>query len=157
MKQDRFLTGILIGIAVLIVMALVVFFVRKDNLTYVADNTPEGVVQNYVVALHKRDFDKAYTYLADIKDKPTPEQFRQSFLNHSVDPTNAGLELGKTEISGKTAVVNLGIIFGPNDPFSGGYRNTEYAQLVQENNAWKIKQMPYSFWAYDWYQPTPVK
>jgi len=157
MKQDRFLTGILIGIAVLIVLALGVFFVRKDNLTYVADNTPEGVVQNYVVALHKRDFDKAYTYLADLKDKPTPEQFRQSFLNHSVDPTNAGLELGKTEISGKTAVVDLGIIFGPNDPFSGGYRNTEYAQLVQENNAWKIKQMPYSFWAYDWYQPTPVK
>jgi hypothetical protein len=156
MKQDRFLTGILIGIAVLVVLALVVFFVRKDNLTYVADGTPEGVVQNYVVALHKRDFDKAYGYLANLENKPTPEQFRQSFLNHNVDPANTGLEIGKAEISGATATVSLGVVYSPNDPFSNGSRNTDYAQLVQENSAWKIKQMPYNFWAYDWYNPTPA-
>ena len=157
MKQDRFLTGILVGIAALVVLALVVFFVRKDNLVYVADSTPDGVVHNYVVALHKRDFDKAYTYLANLTDKPTPEQFRQSFLNHNVDPANAGLEIGKVEISGDTATVNLSVIYSPNDPFSGGYRNTDYAQLVQESGAWKIKQMPTNnFWAYDWYQPTPM-
>ena len=55
MKQDRFLTGILIGIVVLVVVALAVFFTRKDNLNYVSDDTPAGVVQNYVVAVHKRD------------------------------------------------------------------------------------------------------
>jgi hypothetical protein len=155
MKQDRFLVGILIGIAVLIVVALTVFFSRKDNLNYVADSTPEGVVQNYVVALHKRDFEKAYGYLADLENKPTLEQFHQSFLNHSISPTNAGLEVGKAEISGDSASVSLGIIYSPNDPFSNGYRNTEYAQLVRQKGAWKIKQMPYNFWAYDWYQPTP--
>jgi len=155
MKQDRFLTGILIGIAVLIVVALTVFFSRKDNLNYVADDTPEGVVQNYVVALHKRDFDKAYGYLADLENKPTQEQFHQSFLNHSVDTTNAGVEIGKAEIAGNSASVSLGLVYGQTDPFSNGYRNTDYAQLVQQNGAWKIKQMPNNFWAYDWYQPTP--
>jgi len=155
MKQDRFLTGILIGIAVLVVLALIVFFVRKDNLTYVADDTPTGVVQNYVVALHKRDFDKAYAYLANLENKPAAEQFRQSFLNHNVDPANAGLEIGKAEINGDTATVSLDVIFSPGDPFSSGYRNTDYAQLVREQGAWKIKQMPGNFWAYDWYQPTP--
>jgi hypothetical protein len=156
MKQDRFLTGILIGIAVLVIVALTVFFSRKDNLNYVADNTPEGVVQNYVVALHKRDFEKAYNYLADLDNKPTLEQFHQSFLNHNVDPTNAGLEVGKAEISGNSASVSLGIIYSPGDPFSNSYRNAEYAQLVRQNGDWKIKQMPYNFWAYDWYQPTPL-
>jgi len=156
MKQDRFLTGILIGIAVLIVAALVVFFFRKDNLNYVGDDTPEGVVQNYVVALHKRDFDKAYGYLADLPSKPTPELFRQAFLNHVVDPTNAGLEIGKTEISAETASVSLGVIYSPNDPFSSGYRNAEYAQLVRQKGAWKIKQLPYNFWSYEWYQPTAI-
>lgn len=155
MKQDRFLIGILIGIGVLVVAALVVFFTRKDNLTYVSDATPEGVVQNYVVALHKRDFDKAYGYLANLPNKPSPDMFRSSFINHTVDPTNAGLEIGKSEISAKTASVSLGIIVGPNDPFSSGYRNSEYAQLVLQDGAWKIKQLPYNFWAYDWYQPTP--
>jgi hypothetical protein len=156
MKQDRFLIGILVGIAVLIVVALAVFFTRKDgNLNYVADDTPEGVVQNYVVALHKRDFDRAYGYLADLENKPTQEQFHQSFLNHSVDPANAGVEIGKTEIVGESASVNLGVFYGQRDPFSSGYRNSDYAQLVRQNGAWKIKQMPYSLWAYDWYQPTP--
>ena len=155
MKQDRFLTGILIGIAVLIVVALTVFFSRKDNLNYVADDTPEGVVQNYVVALHKRDFDKAYGYLADLENKPTQEQFHQSFLNHSIDPVNAGVEVGKAEIVGSSASVSLNLIYGQSDPFSSGYRNTDYAQLVLQNGAWKIKQMPNNFWAYDWYQPTP--
>jgi hypothetical protein len=156
MKQDRFLTGILIGIAVLIVVALAVFFSRKDgNLNYIADDTPEGVVQNYVVALHKRDFDKAYGYLADLENKPTQEQFHQSFLNHNVDPANAGVEIGETEIMGESASVSLGVVYGQSDPFSNGYRNTDYAQLVRKNGAWKIKQMPYSFWAYDWYQPAP--
>src|SRR5258706_11892863 len=107
MKQDRFLTGILIGIAVLVVVALVVFFIRKDNLVYVADDNPAGVVQNYVVALHKHDYEKAYGYLANLENKPTLEQFQQSFLNHNVDPANAALEIGKVEITGRNATVAL--------------------------------------------------
>ena len=163
MKQDRFLTGILIGIAVLVIAALTVFFIRKDNLTYVSDATPEGVVQNYVVALHKHDYERAYGYLANLQNKPSQDTFRQAFLNHEVDPTNTGLDIGKTEISADTATVGLGVIYSPNDPFSTGYRNADYAQLVRQNGAWKLKQLPYNnFWSYNWYQPTttpavPVK
>ena len=155
MKQDRFLTGILVGIGLLVMVALAVFFTRKDSQTYVPDNTPEGVVHDYVVALLKKDYEKAYGYLADLENKPTQEQFHQSFLNHSVDPTNAGVEIGKAEIAGNSASVSLGLVYGQTDPFSNGYRNTDYAQLVQQKGAWKIKQMPNNFWAYDWYQPTP--
>ncbi len=162
MKQDRFLIGILIGIAVLIIAALAIFFTRKDNLVYTDANTPEAVIQNYVVALHKRDLDKAYSYLADLPGKPTADTFRQAILNHEVDPTNAGLEIGKTEISGDSATVSLGIIYSPNDPFSTSYRNTDYAQLIRLQGDWKIKQLPpNSFWSYNWYQNTtpavPVK
>ena len=155
MKQDRFLTGILIGIAVLVVVALAVFFTRKDNLVYVPDDNPTGVVQNYVVALHKADYEKAYGYLADQSNKPTFDQFQQSFFNHNVDPSNAALELGKANITGKTATVALSIDNAPSDPFSRGYSTPDYAQLVNQNGAWKISHLPYNFWAYDWYQPTP--
>ena len=155
MKQDRFLTGILIGIAVLVVIALVVFFTRQDNLVYVADDDPSGVVQNYVVALHKHDYEKAYGYLADLENKPSLEQFQQALLNHIVDPTNAALELGKVEITGTNATVEVIVNNSPRDPFASEYRNTDYAQLVNQSGAWKITQMPYNFWAYDWYPPTP--
>jgi hypothetical protein len=44
----------------------------------------------------------------------------------------------------------------PSGPFSSEFQNTDYAQMVKQNGAWKIRQMPqYNFWAYDWYTPTP--
>jgi len=156
MKQDRFLTGILIGIAVLVVIALVVFFVRKDNLAYVADDNPAGVVQNYAVAIYKHDYEKAYSYLAELPNKPTLDQFEQAFFNHSVASANTALEIGKVEVNKDSALVDLSINNQPSGPFASEFRNTDYAQLVRQNGAWKIKQMPpYYFWAYDWYTPTP--
>ncbi|HSL44070.1 MAG TPA: hypothetical protein VK897_11605, partial [Anaerolineales bacterium] len=70
MKQDRFLTGILVGIAILVVVALAVFFLRRDNQSYVSEDVPEGVVHNYVLAVINGDYQKAYGYLADLDNKP---------------------------------------------------------------------------------------
>src|SRR5215813_10509760 len=95
MKQDRFLMGILVGIGVLVVLALVVFFTRKDTQTYISDDTPEGVVHNYVVAVLNKDYKKAYGYLADLDHKPTYDEFRQSFVKGYLNPQNATIEVGK--------------------------------------------------------------
>jgi hypothetical protein len=154
MKQDKFLIGILIGIAVLVLLALGIFFTRQDNLVYATEDTPAGIVQNYVVAIHKRDYEKAYSYLADVPGRPTLDDFRRSFLNHIVNPDTAGLDIGQTEINGQDATVELGVLYSPGDPFGGNNRNTEYAQLVNQNGIWKLRQLPYNFWSYEWYQPT---
>ncbi len=53
MKQDRFLTGILIGIGVLVVVALALFFARQGKQTYMAGDTPEAVVFNYALGDHR--------------------------------------------------------------------------------------------------------
>ena len=154
MKQDRFLIGILVGIGVLIVVALVLFFTRQDKQEYVAEDTPEGVVHNYALAIYKEDYEKAYGYLAEMKDKPTYDQFRQAFFKHIINPSNAGLELGGTEIVGEEANVTVYLIYNPSDPFSSSTRNADTARLERQNGQWKILQMPYNFWSYDWYQPT---
>src|SRR5215207_10559593 len=103
MKQDRFLTGILIGIGLLVVLALAVFFTRKDTQTYVSDDTPEGVVHNYVVAVLNKDYEKAYGYLADLENKPTYEEFRDAFIKGMVNPDNAALDIGPSEVNEETA------------------------------------------------------
>ena len=160
MKQDRFLVGIMIGIGGLIALALVLFFIRKDDsMKYGAEDTPEGVVHNYVVAIYQRDYQKAYTYLADLTNKPTYEQFRRSFLQNNVNPSQTGIEIGAAEINGNEAVVTVYIQYGAGDPFSASARNEDRATLIKQKGAWKIEQMPYNFWAYDWYQyaqPTPM-
>jgi len=156
MKQDRFLTGILVGIGVLVVVALAVFFSRKDSQTYVADDTPEGVVHNYVLAVLNKDYEKAYGYLAELKYKPTYEEFRRAFLNGEVNPQNQAVDIGASDIVGDTATVELQLITNSSDPFSTGYRNQQTADLVKQDGAWKLTLMPqYNFWGYNWYMATP--
>ena len=152
MKQDKFLTGILIGIGVLIVIALGLFFTRQDKRDYVADDKPEGVVYNYVLAVVNKDYQKAYGYLADLENKPTYEQFRQSFFNGTISPGNVGVDVGTSSINGDEAVVDLSLAYSPSDPFSSSYSNPDRALLVLQNGKWKLSTMPYSFWDYNWYQ-----
>src|SRR6266540_5029326 len=107
MKQDKFLTGILIGIGVLILLALGLFFLRQDKREYVADTSPEGVVHNYVLAVLNKDYQRAYGYLADIENKPTYEQFRDAFLKGMVNPNNSAVDIGKSEVNDDTASVEV--------------------------------------------------
>jgi hypothetical protein len=157
MKQDKFLTGILVGIGVLIVLALALFFTRKDSKQYTQDDTPEGIVYNYVLAVFNQDYEKAYTYLADLKNKPTYEEFRKSFFSGNINPRNAGVDVGTVEINGDEAIVNISLVYAPSDPFSSRSENTDRALLVKQNGQWKLSAMPsYSFWDYNWYTE-PVK
>lgn len=156
MKQDRFLTGILVGIAILVVVALAVFFIRRDTQTYVAEDTPEGVVHNYVLAVLNGDYQKAYGYLADLENKPTYEQFRDAFIKGVVNPNNSAVDIGDSEINTDTASVDVALIYNPSDPFSTGYRDVQRAILVKQGQAWKLSSMPtYYYWDYSWYQELP--
>lgn len=152
MKQDKFLIGILIGIGVLILLALGLFFTRQDERDYVVEAGPEGVVHNYVLAVLNKDYQKAYGYLADLEHKPAYEEFRQSFFNGTVNPGDVGLEIGSVEIHGDEAVVTLSIYYSNTDPFSSRYTNEDRALLVEQNGEWKLNSMPYNFWDYNWYQ-----
>ena len=156
MKQDRFLTGILIGIAVLVVIALAVFLTRSDAQTYVSEGAPEGVVHNYVVAVLNKDYEKAYGYLADLDHKPSYEEFRDAFLKGIVNPGNAAVDIGASEISNDSATVEVALIYNPSDPFSTGSRDVQNAILIKQGGAWKISSMPgYYLWEYSWYTEQP--
>jgi hypothetical protein len=156
MKQDRFLTGILAGIVVLVVIALAVFFLRQGSQSYISEDVPEGVVHNYVLAVLNDDYEKAYKYLADLDNKPTYEQFRDAFLTGVVNPNNSAVDIGTSEVTADTASVEVALIYNPSDPFSTGYRDVQRAVLVRQNGAWKLSSMPgYYFWYYNWYQELP--
>jgi hypothetical protein len=151
MKQDRFLLGILVGIGVLVLVALVLFFTRQDTQEYRADNTPDSVVHNYALALYRGDYTKAYGYLAEGEDKPTYNKFREYFFNTYRNTGDIGLKIGETEIEGDQAFVVLHLINSPGDPFSSGSRRTETARLERQSGDWKLLQMPYNFWDFAWY------
>ncbi len=161
MKTDRFLLGILIGIGVLAVAALGVFLVRQSLQAYGPEDTPAGVVNNYILATSRGDYERAYAYLANPGNQglPTLAAFQASFLNLRPGFTDTSVLVGETTTLGDQASVSLTIIEGGGSgPFGSPYRRQDVATLVRQGGAWKISQMPYPFWSYALSQPTvPMK
>ena len=156
MKQDRFLLGILIGIAVLVAAALAVFFTRQQQVSYRPEQAPHDVVHNYVLAILNKDFEKAYGYLADLKDKPSFEDFRQAFAVGRLTPGQNGIKIGGSDVTADSASVEVIMVYTPGDPFSPGYDNVGSAQLLRQSGAWKLSSMPaYNLWDFGWYQAPP--
>ncbi|GAB4478476.1 MAG: hypothetical protein Kow0088_18390 [Anaerolineales bacterium] len=158
MKQDRFLMGILIGILLLVILSLLVYFTRQQPLDYGDDSTPTGVVRNYVIALLKEDYSKAYGYLKEGEFKPNESQFRQAFLTHQLEPRSVSLQFGETTLNGDLATVELFLIRNANDPFGNSYTENGVGTLRKDQNGhWKIENLPYPYWNWDWYTaPLPT-
>ncbi|OQY90248.1 MAG: hypothetical protein B6D38_04490 [Anaerolineae bacterium UTCFX1] len=152
MKQDKFLTGILIGIGALIILAAILFFVRRNDGEYQTEGAPQAVVHNYILAAINKDYVKAYGYLADLENKPTYEEFRRSFLNGNISFSDGGVEIGAAEITGNEAYVALTMRSASMDIFPTNYSSSDQAFLAKQDGAWKLVSMPYYYWSYDWYQ-----
>lgn len=148
MTRDRFLIGILAGIGVLVLAALILFFVRRSSEQYVDDSTSAGVLQNYILALRKQDYARAYGYLADSPNKPDLDQFRQPFLTYqSNQVASTSVEIGEMfeDPQNQTATFQVTLLQGSGDLFGGAYRNSQTAVLVKQNGVWKIRSAPYPF------------
>jgi hypothetical protein len=148
--RDRFLLGILIGIGVLVVLALILFFTRRSQLTFVDDSTPSGALQNYILALQKRDYSRAYHYLVDLPNGPTLQEFSQPFLSYQAGSiSNTAVEIGEVilDAQNQTAVVQLTLLQGSGDIFSTATRMHDTASLALENGAWKVIRAPYPYWS----------
>jgi hypothetical protein len=157
MKHDRFLMGILIFIGVLVLAALALFFVRNEKPAYGAENTPEGVLYNYAVALQLHDYPRAYGYLARKDNQPTYTTFYQAFLTRQLDTSTSALQIGNVQmLTIDQAWVNVTIQSVGSGLLNNGGSNTDKGTLEKQNGAWKITFLPNPFWGYDWYQPTPV-
>jgi len=162
MKPDRFLIGILAGIGLLVVLALALFFLRRGSQTYGPEDSPTGVARNYILAVSRGDYERAYRYLAEGEHKPTYDTFLQAFLTRAVDPANVAAQIGEPHSTSKvSALVDLILIHASRGPFDESFRETNQASLVLDTTTgeWKIQRMPYPYWAFDWYtsQSVPVK
>lgn len=152
MKEDRFLIAILVFIGLLVAVAVGSFFVRQDVATYVADDVPEGVVHNYILAIQKKDFQKAYSYIQQTKDTPGYETFRSSFLNDPGYRQEVTLSIGKVNVNGDEAIVDIFILHGGSRPFGSSWRETQTSLLIFEDGHWKIAHFPYPYWNWDWHR-----
>lgn len=150
-STDKFLIGIVVGIVLLVIAAFVVTLTRPEP-TYQAEDTPEGVAHNYLLALQEEDYQRAYGYLsptlkgypvsaetfaADVEDFPW--QFRMD--------TDTALAVESARVTGNRAVVKVresrfygGVLFD-----SGQTTAVFEMELELEEGEWKIVDADYYF------------
>jgi hypothetical protein len=156
MRQDRFLIGILAGIGILVVLSIALFFARRGTLEYVAEDTPDGVVRNYIVAVKKGDYDRAFQYLAPVDPAIDKLSFTQTFTNQGSEIASTGVEVGLATIDGDQALVQVTMLHNNGELFGSVYREQQSAELALSGGSWKIKTMPYPYWNFGW-STTPAK
>lgn len=157
LQRDRFLSGILIFIGVLVIVALGLFFLRSRAPAYGPEDTPQGVVYNYAVALQLGDYPRAYRYMARLPDQPSLDAFERAFLAHQIDPSTSTLQVGPAQVlPDGEAWVDVTIQYASSGVFDSGSAVTQKATLIKQGSAWKITSLPYPYWGFDWYTPTPL-
>jgi ketosteroid isomerase-like protein len=153
LRQDRFLLGILVGLAVLAAAAVVAVVVGSPQAAYVDEHTPDGVVHNYVLALQRGEVGRAYGYLADRSGRPSRSEFRASFAVTSAPTSRASFRIEEVTIDGDEAFVNLAVSTGyAGLLFLGEPRDYPVvARLARQDGEWRLLEMPSEWWDYSWY------
>ncbi len=155
--SSRWLVAIAGVVAALIVASVVVALVNpRGAAETLSEDTPEGVVQRFILALQDEDYSLAHAYLSDELKKSCPvERMRdtvQWFAEGSTDRRVALLEKeelsgGRVQIRVRVTEVNVSPPFGVNEN-----SHQERYVLVQEAGEWRFAESP---WPIDWC-PTTV-
>jgi len=152
-SSNRFLLGFGIILVVLIAITTTLVLLNRDNVSMLPENTPEGTVQRFLLAVQEQDFQKAYSYLR-IEEKGIKLTYDDWLQSVSPRFQTASVlwkaTLGKTTVSGDTATVEVLIdIFQPGGPFENPVRTQiENYQLKLVNNQWFITTHPWLYWFY---------
>ena len=154
MKEDKFLIGIVVGIVLLVIVALAAVLLRTpENEAYVDDDTPAGVVHNYFLAVQRKDFEKAYSYLSDdLKSKPDLNEFTRQ-IDYLGNHSESALRIRETRPGEAQTQVDVSITtYRPGGLFdSGSYTtdNTAYLRAADDGE-WKLIEFPSPYWSYEW-------
>ena len=166
----KFLFAIAVGVVILVAALLISALLRFETPQYQAEDTPRGVVHNYLMALQLKDYERARSYLsptlpgypvnteqfaadvdgfaADVNRPPYDVNWYKRDVSLVVEPANiyddsAEVLVRRTELQG-------------GDLFEGGQGTyTFYVRLQLVDGAWKI-QWAERYWSDCWsYRDSP--
>lgn len=130
------LPALLIGIALVVVIAVVIIVARGGPREYAAD-TPEGVVQRYSQAVIDRDFETALTYVVpEIADDCEKDWF-------AAEDYRVALVRSTERASGTTVDVLITAVYGSGLLGPGESESEGSFLLVEEGGDWLIERAPW--------------
>jgi hypothetical protein len=151
-STDRLLTLFAGAIGLLAVLTLLLFlYIGNKPVVLLPDNSPEGVVQRYLVAIDNGDYPLAFNYLGlPLDGTTTYDTWRQSFSFPANRPAyKATLSQGR--VTGDEAAVGIVIdVFRSGGGLFNNPVNSNSVEflLTQINGVWKIFSPRDIWWIY---------
>lgn len=150
--SSRWLVAIAATVAALVLVSVVVALVTpRGRAGTLPEDTPEGVVQRFVVAIKDQDYNQAHSYLSDRLKTYCTVRHMQDTTRQSVDQGNnqrvalldtQTLSDSRVEVRVQVTQVNISPPFGVNE-----YSHEERYVLIQEGGEWRIDEPP---WPVGW-------
>ena len=143
--------AVIIGVLAITAVSLVLL-TKGDQITLFPDDTPQGTVQRYLIAMQEQDYREAYDYLSfDPSRKRSYSEWSPTFSGISrMTQATWKATLVETTQNGDSASVEVSIDkFRPEGPFSGMTRNQLITfQLAKIEGRWIITSPTYTYWIY---------
>jgi hypothetical protein len=155
MNSSRRWLIIFASVIVVLVLAtiLLVFLTGENEATLLPEDTPEGVVQRYLIAIQERNYREAFDYLSfDPSEniKSYDDWVRMIVGPRITDGATWKATLGQTIQNGDNATVQVIIeTLRPGGPFDNPVRSQQMSfQLKRIDGQWLITSPTYIFWFY---------
>jgi hypothetical protein len=157
---DKFLAAIVAAVVILIVAALLVARMRPDSPEFLADDTPEHIAYNYLLAIEQKEYSRAYGYLSpSLPGYPTDldmfvRDVRRDFYAYSdSNEVSRAVTLSKsgdntTWINVRETHFNQGGGLLPGSQYSINYEMA----LRQEDGNWLLIESD-RYWSHCWDHP----
>jgi hypothetical protein len=149
----KFLIGFGIVIVIVVGISVALALVGGSQSAKVLDeNTPEGTVQRYLLAVKDQDYPKAYSYLSPnseyVKTNPYDVWIRSMPSARNASSWKAGIV--KSNVKENDATVDVVIdVFRADSPLSNPVNtNTITFVLHKENGKWLINTPVDLYWLY---------
>lgn len=148
--SNRWLIIIGSAIAALIIVGVVVAIsTQGKGVQLLAEDSPEGTVQRYLLALEEEDYPRAYNYLASsVKEEKTYPQFLRETANSRNEGRQVVLEKARVYDDSAQVVVTISE-FRPAGPltFQSSERSFKTTFFLQkENGKWYLFESTWPIW-----------
>ena len=149
-NPNRFLIGFGIFVLVFAVVAVIVAVAgSRESVKLLSENTSEGTVQRFLMAIKEKDYVKAYNFLS-----PQTEQMKGTSIDdwmrttqYSGDDSSWKASIVRTMVKDDNATVEVAVdVFRPGGLFGNPVHTNRITFLLKkEGSSWKINQ-PVDLW-----------
>lgn len=162
-KNDKLLAAIIAGIAVLVVAAFIMA-VRQPPPEYRSGSAPEDVAHNYLLAVERGDYERAYSYLSPTVAgyPPTLEVFvdeASSFAGQDGPGSASTTAVQPATVTGERALVEVRrTSFSESGLFESRQDTSDHVVRLENagGGAWLISHSDL-YWHYCWDRPTECR